>query len=134
MGNEVRALSVRQPWAHLILHGGKNVENRAKRTRYRGPVLIQAALRLERKRAEEHGLDPDELKRGAILGVVDVLDCVRNHPSKWAERGAWHWVLANPRPFRNPIKCKGALGLFRPEARGLGQLTANLSKRVRWVD
>jgi ASCH domain len=38
-----RVLSIRQPWAQLVVAGIKRVENRSKRTHYRGPVLIQAA-------------------------------------------------------------------------------------------
>lgn len=114
MGDRVRALSVRQPWAHAILHLGKDVENRSRRTRYRGPVLIQVALRVDRVDAENLDLDADKLKRGVILGVVDIVDCVRNHRSKWADKGAWHWVLANPRAFRTPSSAREHSGFFVP--------------------
>ena len=39
----MKALSIRQPWAWLIVHGSKRVENRSRRTHYRGPVLIHAS-------------------------------------------------------------------------------------------
>jgi len=39
----MKALSVRQPWAWLIAHGLKPVENREWETHYRGPVLIHAS-------------------------------------------------------------------------------------------
>ena len=38
-----QAISIRQPWAWLIVHGWKNIENRMWRTSYRGPVLIHAS-------------------------------------------------------------------------------------------
>jgi hypothetical protein len=47
----VKVLTIRQPWAHAILHLGKDVENRSWRTRYRGLLLIHAAARPERKEA-----------------------------------------------------------------------------------
>ena len=39
----MKALSIRQPWAWLILHGGKDIENRTWATKLRGRVLIHAA-------------------------------------------------------------------------------------------
>lgn len=39
----MKALSIRQPWAWLILHGGKDIENRSWNTNFRGRFLIHAA-------------------------------------------------------------------------------------------
>ena len=110
------ALSVRQPWAHAILHLGKDIENRPRRTHYRGRILIQASLTTkasERAAARRLGLDSDGLVRGAIVGEVEIVDCVRNSKSDWAIRGQWHWILKNPRILTKPIPFKGALGLIR---------------------
>jgi hypothetical protein len=38
----MKVLSIRQPWAFLIVNGHKNIENRDWLTAYRGPVLIHA--------------------------------------------------------------------------------------------
>ena len=40
----MKCLSILQPWAWAIIHGGKDVENRTWRTAYRGPLLIHASL------------------------------------------------------------------------------------------
>ena len=62
----------------------------------------------------KHGISvPLELEIGGIVGVVDVIDCVESHKSKWFN-GPFGWVLANPRCLRFR-QCKGALGLFQPE-------------------
>lgn len=44
----MRAITVRQPWAWAIVHGGKDVENRSRNIAgsYRGPVAIHAGLAL----------------------------------------------------------------------------------------
>lgn len=110
--NEQRALSVRQPWAHAILHLGNDVENRPWRTHYRGRIFIQAALKIEREEALNLKLSPDELPTGVIVGSVEIVDCVRNSKSKWASRGQWHWILKNPRYLSKPIPFKGALGFI----------------------
>jgi hypothetical protein len=113
---KLRALSIRQPWAHAILHLGKDVENRPMLTKYRGRILIQASLTTtasERAAARKLLLDSDGLARGAIVGDVEIVDCVRNSKSKWAIRGNWHWILRNPRVLAKPIPFKGALGFIR---------------------
>jgi ASCH domain len=114
----MRALSIKQPWSHAILRHGKDVENRSWSTNYRGPMLIHASKKpdadaVARLTAEGYEI-PNDLQTGGIVGVVDVIDCVQNHPSRWAVDGEWHWVLANARPL--PFKpCNGRLGLFDPE-------------------
>jgi hypothetical protein len=118
----VRALSVRQPWAWLIVNGYKDVENRSWRTHYRGPVLIHAGANTSElseptiQRIEHrHGIKlPREFETGGIIGVVDIVDCRSRTGSTWHVRGNIGWVLAKPRrlTFR---ACKGALGFFKPE-------------------
>ena len=105
-----RALSIRQPWCHRILHEGKDVENRDWPTRYRGDVLIHAG------KAWDDGkpLEADRgvyLPRGGIVGVVEIVDCVTEMDSEWFF-GRFGFVLRNPRvlPFR---PCRGQLGFFQ---------------------
>lgn len=43
----IPALSLRQPWAWAVVHGGKDVENRGRRTSIRGRFVIQAAKTCE---------------------------------------------------------------------------------------
>ena len=40
----------------------------------------------------------------AIIGSVEIIDCVINHPSIWAEKGVYNWLLANPILFKEPIE------------------------------
>jgi hypothetical protein len=111
----MRAISIKQPHAYSILHLGKSVENRVWRTHHRGPLLIHAGQRQDlpaRRSLEAQGLVlPDDLVTGGIVGVVDVIDCVRDHPSDWAMDEHWHWVLARPRPVEF-IPLTGKLGIW----------------------
>ncbi len=131
----MRVLTVRQPWAWAIIHGGKDVENRTRNVAgaYRGPVAILAgrAPFEQRNRASvalkaAHGTStPHQVVFGAIIGVVELvdshLDTDHEHDagmpslcwcrSAWAETGMQHLVLANPRPLATPLPFKGALGL-----------------------
>jgi hypothetical protein len=117
----MKALTIRQPWGSLIVAGAKTVENRSWRTNYRGPLLIHAGVRLDPvegwRVAEVAKLG--DIPRGALIGVVEVVGCVRNSPSRWARPGQWHWELANPRPLPTPIPLRGRLGLFEVDVEGL---------------
>src|SRR5215208_6447735 len=111
----MRALSIRQPWAWAIIHAGKNVENRKWNTHHRETIAIHASGNLDKDAVLPEGIDkPDieDLRRGAIIGLVDIVDVVREHPSKWFV-GPYGFVLENPQPLSRPIPCKGALGFWR---------------------
>jgi hypothetical protein len=51
------------------------------------------------------------LLRGGIIGVVELVDVVRKHPSPWFDGEGFGWVLANPHPV-DFIEMPGRLGLF----------------------
>lgn len=112
----VKALTIRQPWAWAIIHGGKDIENRSWNTHHRGPLVIHAGKALERESLEACGelacrKMPAEFDRGYLIGVVDVVDCVNRHKSPWFI-GDYGFVLARPRAFKTPIAFTGRLGLF----------------------
>lgn len=135
----MRAITVRQPWAWQIINQGKDVENRTRNIagKYRGPVLIHAALK-----ADEEALArlPSTALRvfdyGVVLGVVDLVDvhhCFNATTkfegcSPWAELDRWHLVLANPRPIplAEQFKVRGALGLWTPSRFVVEQVQAVL--------
>ena len=118
----VRVLTVRQPWAWAIIHGGKDVENRSWPTKHRGALLIHAGSAFERdgyetvKRLAARPPPPaDEFVHGAIIGVAELVDCVRDSNSEWAVPGQWHWCLRSQGPVES-FPCSGKLGLWRPPA------------------
>ena len=139
----MRILTVRQPWAWAIIHGGKNIENRSRNLagKYRGPVAIHAAKQ-EDKNAfslsdSRAALDAAATRFGAgglfspwwgnhgrIIGVADLVSVHRSQEclefngdyrycSSWAESQSVHLVFDNPRSLWHPIPLKGAQGLRR---------------------
>jgi hypothetical protein len=112
----VRAITIRQPWAELIVRGEKDVENRSWRTRHRGPLLIHAGGRAYRELFGAHGV-PDDAQLSAIIGVVEVVDCRLERSSEWHEPGSWGWYLTGARRFEKPIPMKGRRGLFEVPGR-----------------
>ena len=149
------AITVKQPFAYLICAGIKDVENRSWKLpeKYKGKrVLIHAGADRGFEKGIFSNYFTDEQKRiyirtkikrmmlpdydniySAIIGSVEIVDCVKNHPSVWAEHWAtkpWHngvrggfydiecynWILANPILFDKPIEnVKGKLGFWKYE-------------------
>ena len=78
----VRALSIMQPWAWLIVAGHKDIENRSWPTSFRGPVLIHAGKRLDPDLEDAQdwpwrAIDrPDDFEVGGIVGEAEIVDCV----------------------------------------------------------
>lgn len=118
----MKALSIRQPWAWLILHAGKDIENRDWPTRFRGRVLIHTgkgmtsdeyddAMDLASRLCRSLALPSYEsLERGGIVGSVEIVDCVNASASPWFF-GNYGFVLRNPLalPF---MSWRGQLGFF----------------------
>jgi len=125
----MKTLSVRQPWAWLIVNGYKTVENRTWRTSYRGPLAIHAPQRIEHEiipsitaKCESDGepLTAEELMEmhvtGAVVGVVDLVDCTSapDDPGdrEWHDPGQIAWILRNPRILEPAVPARGRLGLY----------------------
>lgn len=119
------ALSVRQPWAHAIIHFNKDIENRSWQAvnhglRQRGRIAIHAAKGMTKAEYDEARVFIDRLgyycpeacalRRGGIVGSVEVVDVVGRHDSPWffGPRGL---VLKDPKPC-DFVPALGALGYF----------------------
>src|SRR3954462_15938308 len=98
----MRALSVRQPWASLIAHGHKLIENRSWCTSYRGPLLIHAGQSVDREVGDrfEHLVGPTLLlPRGGFVARVQLVEIVTSSASPWFS-GPFGWVLEAPERVR----------------------------------
>ena len=112
----MKALSIRQPWCWLILHAGKDIENRDWQTKFRGRFLLHAGKGMTRDEYEDAPLwivdlpDFKDLERGGIVGSVELVDCVSDHDSDWFF-GRYGFVLRDPKPLPfTPYR--GQLGFF----------------------
>ncbi len=128
----MKALSIRQPWAWLIVNGHKDIENRTWSTRVRGEILVHASAGMTRAEYDDveemlwlgKGFqeadairlpEREKLKRGGIVGKVTIADCVYKSESRWFF-GPQGFLLrdASVLPF---VPYKGALGFFEvPDA------------------
>lgn|SRR5574344_253340 len=122
----MKVLTIKEPWASLIINGYKKYEFRSWKTNYRGKLLIHAGMNLESDSAfkfKDYNLN---YYKGAIIGEVELVDCIlvddklnkellntdklvygkTNHVSKYA------WKLDNIIKYDKPIYIKGKLGLW----------------------
>ena len=120
-----KALSIRQPWAWLIVNGYKPYENRSWNTKVRGEVLIHAGKQFDRDGYEwvrdnfpeiEMPL-PAQFERGGIVGVADLYVVATARTSSWFF-GPFGFCLrdARPLPF---LPMLGRLGFFEAEHPGV---------------
>ena len=109
----MKCLTVRQPWASLIVAGVKDVENRTWRTSYRGPLAIHGAKTAATLRDYGHLFD-GEPPCGVVLGTVELVDCVQDSDSEWADHGprTWNWIVRMPVAFSRPVRARGQQRLW----------------------
>lgn len=102
----------------------KDIENRTWPTGFRGRIQVHAGKRVDAGALDwlmHKGFPPgvallffgSSVPRGAIIGEVDILDCVTQSESPWFT-GPYGFQLANPSLYETPIACKGRLGFFTP--------------------
>jgi hypothetical protein len=134
----MKALSLLQPWATLIMLGYKEFETRSWATKHRGPLAIAASAGKPAAAREacapgtdiaqllaNHNLTFDDLPRGAILGVCQV-ESMHKMDETWDlvlgevelacgdyTNGRVAWALSHVQPFATPVACKGALSLWK---------------------
>jgi hypothetical protein len=140
----MKVLSIRQPWAWLIINGYKDIENRSWCLHYRGPLLIHAGKTWDDGYDPRHpewfqeDIDemvdsapagyyspilppPERFQRGGIVGQVEVVDCVTMHGSPWFN-GPFGIVVCNQKPLHF-FPCRGSLGLFEVDSFEMMEVT-----------
>ncbi len=122
----MKCLTVKQPWASLIIDGYKEYEFRSWKTNYRGKLLIHAGKNIEKDMLDRFSKYQLDYELGAIIGEAELVDCIlvdesfnnkltkinpivygkSNHVEKYA------WKLVNIKKYDEPIYVKGKLGLW----------------------
>lgn len=122
----MRAVSVHQPWADLIVNGEKTEDFRTWKISHRGPLAIHASLKIDQNACEEKGINVSDLTIGAIVGYVHLVDIEQvektdqpenpsietNHEEKEKEKSTYIWKFNDPRPLEEPIPVTGRKGIF----------------------
>jgi hypothetical protein len=134
---DMKVLSVKNPWAFLIIHYGKDIENRFRKTNYRGRIAIHASKKSDedayllesesqvlKKAFQEARERRSEIEKtnGHIIGTVEIYNCTyqeltaMTNKSPWAKSGSlWHYWVKDPIALESPIAARGMLGLWEYE-------------------
>ena len=121
-----KCLSLRQPFAELIVTGRKTIELRKWNTKFRGEFLIHASKSIDGQACKSYNIDASSLVTGAIVGSA-VLYHVKLYQSKEefvadqkkhfataAYMGhKYGFLLSDIKRFDKPIPEKGQLGFFK---------------------
>ena len=119
----MKVLTIKEPWASLIVQGFKKYEFRSWKTNYRGKILIHAGLSKEDiDKYREYNLD---ISSGEIIGEAYITDCIlvdekldkklRSIDKKVYGNnhiGLYAFKLEKIKKYDKKIKVKGKLGLW----------------------
>jgi len=116
----MKALSLKQPYAELVVSGKKKIELRKWNTKFRGEFLIHSSKNPDLKAMKQFGFD--SLPLGFIIGKAKLVE-VKHYNSKEehskdknlhlasSDWGDYGFVLENPKRIK-PIPAKGMLGFW----------------------
>ncbi len=120
-----KCLSLRQPYAELIVSGRKTIELRKWNTRFRGEFLVHASKTISNEACKSHHIDISSLITGAIVGSAMLYD-VKIYQTKrefLADQNKhfavstysepmYGFLLSDAKRLNEPIPLKGRLGFF----------------------
>lgn len=127
----MKVLTIKQPWATLIIDGYKKYEFRSWKTNYRGKILIHAGKSLEKEHNSKFEIYNLHHEYGAIIGEADLIDCIKvdnefqeklEQENKLVYGNHGHvdnyaWKLENIKKYDKPIYINGKLGLWNYEGK-----------------
>ncbi len=127
----MKAITLYQPWASLIMDGRKTIETRSWKTNYRGLLAIHAGRICDTEACQEAGYDPDTIPRRAVLGVVELYDVFRftfentrdfsEEELRWGDfyPGRYGFRLRLFNVFEQPIEALGSWQIWNWDAPAL---------------
>jgi hypothetical protein len=117
----MKTLSLKQPFAELVVSGRKTIELRKWNTKFRGEFLVHASKNPDKNSMEKFGFT--NLPCGFIVGKVKLVDVKKYHSDvefendkdkhlankNWGEFG---FILEDAERFDKLIPAKGKLGFW----------------------
>lgn len=134
MSESIRAISLWNPHATLVVLGEKKLETRPRRTNIHGPILIHSAMSREWEWMcvlplfkEALSAISGNLNYGYLIGSVSIVDCrptsdFRGYIGRQEEAfgnyndGRYAWKLTHPQIFKEPVRYRGSQGFFNVPA------------------
>ena len=125
----MKVLTIKEPYASLIINGYKKYEFRSWKTNYRGKILIHASKKKEKSVMNEFSDYNLSYNNGKIIGEAYISDCIKiddgfnsklikENPRVYGRHnhiGKYAWKLENVKEYEKKIDAKGKLGLWNIE-------------------
>ncbi|MBT3582670.1 ASCH domain-containing protein [Candidatus Woesearchaeota archaeon] len=122
----MKALTLRQPYAELMIQGKKTIEIRMWKTDFRGEFLVHSAKKTFERDCSKFGFDPNTMVTGKILGRVTLVDVKKYETveefnadfdkhkaeARWFRKPCYGFILENPKRIDTPIPARGSLTFF----------------------
>lgn len=118
---EMRALSIIQPGAEILMQEGCGIEERSWNTHTRGYIAIHASSSFKPERFKNKDINPDEVDYGAVIGFAK-LDEVEG------ESGDYALCFCDVIKLKKPVEVKGMMNLWKLTGKELNQCLAQLSQ------
>jgi hypothetical protein len=104
-----RVTNVKQPWAHALVTGVKDVENRSTEIPRLPEIMLIVASKAAPKEADlaryySLGGPPADFEGQAVIGAVEIVDNVRRSASPWFNPGGVGWVVGKYVQFPFPVE------------------------------
>ena len=141
--NIISILSIKQPWASLIIDGYKNIENRTWKTSVNKWVLIHSSGQFDTKKNMK-GIKPevkkvldnigeDKWRKSPVSSILGIVYINNVEPDCDIDKYLWAsgpvcWHIKKVYKFKTPIHCKGHLGLWTPNEHTQKSITKELDK------
>jgi len=125
----MKCLSLKQPYAELLVSGKKTIELRKWNTKFRGRFLIHASKKIDTERAKSLGINYTKLSAGAIIGSGTLYNVKKyknkaefekdknKHYADIEKFGSYKYgfMVKNAHRFRTPLPYLGRLKFFEAE-------------------
>jgi hypothetical protein len=122
----MKCLSLRQPYAELLVSGKKTIELRKWNTNFRGKFLVHASKNVDKEKCKSLGIDHTNLNIGMIVGTATLYDVkkydnknqlMRDKNRHYADANIFDsymygFLIRNAHRFKHPIHFSGKLGFF----------------------
>lgn len=122
----MKCLSLRQPYAELLVSGKKTIEMRKWNTNFRGNFLIHASKNVNKEKCESLCIDHMKLTIGAIVGRANLYDVKKYHnktqymadknrhfaDADIFDSSLYGFLIKDAQRLRRPIQYSGKLGFF----------------------
>jgi hypothetical protein len=115
----MKALTLWQPWASLIVDGRKPIETRPRPWHHVGPVAIHAGLHVDHEACIRFGYNPDTIPTGAVLGTAFKSGLLQ-FPDRFVAPdpygdyapGRWGYFFERIQKFKEPVPARGHQGFW----------------------